>query len=222
MNFKKLLSIILVCCMLMAVLSLTACGGNDDDKTNENGGTNNNNQNGNADSNSYTITVVDNNNNPVVGVVIGVMATGYQSHITNQNGKVSFTPDKADFKVQIVTVPKAYDKPADLSLNFASGSKELTVRLNKTTVADTKVTYTVTVLDQDGNPVSGVTVQLCTDALCYDTTTDLDGIGTKDLEPGVEYKVAIPKAPEGYTAPSGYFDTIGADETEITINITKN
>ena len=119
----------------------------------------------------------------------------------------------------VMSVPSGYVKPGSQAIGFATGSKELTIKLEK--VVKVEVVYTVTVLDQYGNPVSNVNVQLCTDAMCFNAVTNADGIATKELNPNNAYNVKI-HAPEGYTAPEGYFTTIEAGTTELTVEITKN
>ena len=56
--------------------------------------------------------------------------------------------------------------------------------------------YTVTVTDAEGNPISGVMVQLCLDA-CYPAMTDTAGRAEFPVPPG-DYKVSLLTLPEGY------------------------
>jgi hypothetical protein len=81
---------------------------------------------------------------------------------------------------------------------------------------DGKVTYTVKVVDEKGNPYAGAMVQLCLDA-CVPAVTDANGIATWNLEKA-DYKVSFVTMPEGYTAEKEnfYFDT---DSYEMTITI---
>ena len=213
-TIKKILTLVLVLGMLVSMLALTSCnkdkedGKNDDadNKTNEN---------------TYTVTVVDGDNNPVAGVGI-MISTTYDTLTTDANGKITFESENAGATVMIMSVPSGYEDPKSAAVGFSSGSKELTLTVKK--IVKTTVTYTVTVKDQNGDAVSGVTVQLCTDKMCYDTVTNENGVGTKELDPGIKYDIKITASgtPEGYTAPDGYFASIPADETEIEIVITKN
>lgn len=57
-------------------------------------------------------------------------------------------------------------------------------------------TYTVTVVDEGGNPVVGAMVQLCDEA-CYPGVTDDNGVATFSLVEA-NYKVSFLKVPEGY------------------------
>lgn len=66
-----------------------------------------------------------------------------------------------------------------------------------TTPFDGKVTYTVKVVDESGNPISGALVQLCLDA-CIPSATNASGVATYKLEKA-DYKVSFMKLPDGYT-----------------------
>lgn len=83
---------------------------------------------------------------------------------------------------------------------------------------DGKVTYTVTVKDQDGNPVSGAMVQICKET-CMPTLTDANGVATWSMAED-EYKVSFAMTPEGYTVEENYY--FEDDATSMEITITKN
>lgn len=57
--------------------------------------------------------------------------------------------------------------------------------------------YTVTVVDETGNPIAGAMVQLCKDA-CVPGMTDAEGVAKFSL-PEDEYKVSFLALPAGYT-----------------------
>ena len=59
--------------------------------------------------------------------------------------------------------------------------------------------YEVLVTDEAGEPVSGATVQFCSDTECILGTTDDSGVAVFDKEAG-SYTVHVLKAPEGYAA----------------------
>lgn len=104
----------------------------------------------------------------------------------------------------------AVSTPADSSTPASSGEE--------TPVDDGNVTYTVSVVDEEGNPVSGIMVQICKD-VCMPAITDADGIATWTMAED-EYKVSFPTSPEGYIDYTGtefYFD---AGSTEMTIILT--
>jgi len=70
---------------------------------------------------------------------------------------------------------------------------------------DGKVTYTITVTDEAGNPMAGVMTQICLDT-CLPGVTNANGVATfKVVE--ADYKASIPAPPEGYAPVSDtYFD----------------
>lgn len=77
--------------------------------------------------------------------------------------------------------------------------------------------YTIKVVDESGNPVAGVMVQLCKDS-CVPKMTDANGVAVftvKELEDG--YKANVAKAPEGYTYEDG--DVYFEDEVEVTLTL---
>ena len=63
--------------------------------------------------------------------------------------------------------------------------------------------YTMHVVDQDGNPVEGVTVNFCTDVSCVPKETDEDGLITFIGAPDA-YHVTIVDAPDGYSWDEDY------------------
>ncbi len=71
---------------------------------------------------------------------------------------------------------------------------------NNQTENDTAVEnkgFTVTVVDENGNAVSGVMVQLCKDA-CVPAKTDDNGKATFSIEVTNGYKLSVMSCPEGY------------------------
>ena len=61
----------------------------------------------------------------------------------------------------------------------------------------------VHVLDQDGNPVEGVTVNFCTDVSCVPKESDEDGLITFTGAPDA-YHVTVVDAPDGYSWDEDY------------------
>lgn len=57
--------------------------------------------------------------------------------------------------------------------------------------------FKVTVVDEDGNAVSGVMVQLCKDA-CVPAKTDDNGVATFNIEVTDGYKLSVMSCPAGY------------------------
>lgn len=83
-------------------------------------------------------------------------------------------------------------------------------------VDDGKVTYTVTITDEQGNPLTGMMVQLCKDA-CIPTNVDANGVATWTVEED-DYKVSFLSLPAGYTYSGEETEFYFADgETTLTI-----
>lgn len=95
---------------------------------------------------------------------------------------------------------------------------ENTTKETETTAANTTVTYTVTVVDADGAPLAGATVQLCVGDLCrLPVATDANGVATIEAEAG-EYAVKVTLA--GYTGEAQYSFPEGS--AELTVTLTAN
>lgn len=82
--------------------------------------------------------------------------------------------------------------------------------------------YTIKVVDEGGNPVAGVKVQICdANNLCKTPkTTDENGIAVYENQEDGTYKAQLTKLPEGYEAKDeadAYYPF--GSETEVTIMI---
>lgn len=80
---------------------------------------------------------------------------------------------------------------------------------------DDKVTYTVTVVDENNTPISGAMVQMCLDA-CIPSLTNDEGVATFNLEEA-NYKVSFVTAPAGYAVEEAYYFADGSYEMTITL-----
>ena len=84
------------------------------------------------------------------------------------------------------------------------------------TVDDGKVTYTVTVTDEQGNPLTSTMLQLCKDA-CIPAVVDANGTATWTVAED-DYKVSFLDLPDGYTYTTDQTEFYFADgETSMTI-----
>ena len=91
-----------------------------------------------------------------------------------------------------------------------------------TEAPSTKVTYTVTVKDQNGNPVEGAAVQMCDDKGCkMPAATNAEGVVTFTYDPS-NYHVTIVECPAGYTCDPEQAFYFEGESTELTVEITKN
>ena len=84
-------------------------------------------------------------------------------------------------------------------------------------VDDGKVTYTVKVVDEGGNPVAQAAVQLCKDS-CLPGMTNAEGVATFRVLEDAGYKVSFMVMPAGYEAEETefYFED-GSYEMTITL-----
>ena len=81
-------------------------------------------------------------------------------------------------------------------------------------------TYTLKCVDQDGNPVAGVMLQVCDDATCAVYTTDENGVYEFSSAP-YAWDVHVLKAPEGYVADSTEVVKTPEEGGELVFTLTK-
>ena len=84
--------------------------------------------------------------------------------------------------------------------------------------ADAEGTYVFHVQDEEGNGVSGVKLQLCTEEHCQVIDTDADGVAVYDGQPE-EMEVHVYKYPDGYTYDEDETYTTSKDSEEITFTL---
>lgn len=84
----------------------------------------------------------------------------------------------------------------------------------------TGATYTIKVVDEGGNPVGNVMVQLCSDSGCMPQMTNAEGVAVYENKPEISgYKASVTVYPEGYEAASEQTDYYFEDAYEVTITI---
>jgi hypothetical protein len=86
-------------------------------------------------------------------------------------------------------------------------------------IEDGKITYTVTVLDQNGDPVVGAKLQICDDNGCKLMTTGENGVAQSSYKES-NYHITILKLPAGYESDGTefYFE----EDNTLTITVTKS
>ena len=115
----------------------------------------------------------------------------------------------------------AEDTRAQVTVPAVGGSTEESTEA-PTEAPSTKVTYTVTVKDQDGNAVEGAAVQMCDDKGCkMPAATDANGVVTFTYDPS-NYHVTVVECPEGYTCDPEQAFYFEGEATELTVTVTKN
>lgn len=80
------------------------------------------------------------------------------------------------------------------------------------------VTYTVRCEDENGEPISGVTLQVCNDSTCSVYVTDANGECVMTLAAD-NYEIHVLKAPEGYSFDSDAVIKAPIEGGEVTISI---
>ena len=219
------LIITLACVLPIALSGNGADNGQNNDNTNIGG----DNENTTTDK-TYTVVFVDEDNNPIEGVKLVVTdGKSFPTVTSDKDGKASTQLPEGTISIMVTSVPKGYEKPEKVSGTyhgvFAKDKTELTITLKKE--ASDKVTYTVKVVDQNGDAVVGMGVQICPGGVCLADSFVTDENGEVSVEIAPKEYVSIQlKDLSGYTLPApvdgSYHGTIGSGETEITITVTKN
>ena len=149
---KKILRFMLILISALSIsFALASCGG-------DNGGDDTDNDTGASTEDTkvtYTVTAVDEEGAPLQGVKVEFMLGSIpMSLTTGTDGKVSQKSAKT-VSAKIVSVPKgyAYNK-LNQKLDFDSDGN-LKITLTKLPP------FIIKVVDQDGNPVAGIKVQMC-------------------------------------------------------------
>ena len=88
------------------------------------------------------------------------------------------------------------------------------------TEASGDVTYTVTYLDQNGDPVPGVMCQVCDESTCQVFVSDAGGVCQFTL-PAKAYEIHTLKVPEGYEGDTDTVTNAPAQGGELTFTLTK-
>ena len=81
--------------------------------------------------------------------------------------------------------------------------------------------YIIKVVDESGNPIAGVMVQLCDDANCMPNMTDDKGEAKFKFKEGVEYTGKIATMPEGYDYATDQHEFKFDGVTQVTITLKK-
>ena len=168
---------------------------------------------------SYVVTVVDTDGKAVEGAVVSFTTKGGSPipFPTDAEGKASYKTAK-EITAAVTAVPSGYEyAKLNQKIDFDKDGKA-TITLTKKAE---EAPYVIKVVDQDGNAVAGVKVQMCDDAgLCLiPTATNEEGIATYKYQEG-NFHVLLNTLVDGYTVDdmSVYYYFTGR---EVTITITK-
>ncbi len=230
----KILSLLLALSLCFALTAtLVACGGTGNTEPGETPGSTDTPTDNKI---AYTVTIKDKDGNAVPGVklMISDNASVFKNAETGADGKAIVNLDAASnsLGVMLTTLPDGYVKPATVSGAFHAmfgSNREVSLEINKPVVET--ITYTVKVVDQNGDAVSGVELQICHTSCVQCDLTDANGETKKELSSatveGKQLKVGILDVPAGYTIPAatidGAYHAVFADgETTIVVEIEKN
>ena len=110
---------------------------------------------------------------------------------------------------------------ATVSWQYADGTKpSTTARPTTSATTSSEVTYTVKYVDQNGQPVAGVTCQVCDDTTCATYQSDENGV-CEFSQPPSAYEIHTLKLPEGYEGDTTTITTAPAEGGEMTIELKK-
>lgn len=90
----------------------------------------------------------------------------------------------------------------------------------ETTEVSGDVTYTVTYVDQNGDPVPGVMCQVCDETMCQVFTSDANGVCRFTL-PAKNYEIHTLKVPAGYEGDTATVTKAPMQGGELTFTLTK-
>lgn len=162
----------------------------------------------------YTVKVVDKDGNPLPGAYVQMCEDSEEGVCflpvaVDENGVYSVSREEGNYKVKITL--NGYTT-ADEYYYFRD-SNALTITMEKDTVD-----YTVTVVDKNGAPIAGATVQFCQNidnGMCYlPGTADENGVFVFNKEEG-SYKVLV-SAPNYVNSEYCYFNE---GETSMTVTL---
>lgn len=99
-------------------------------------------------------------------------------------------------------------------------SETSTVAETTTAAATESKAVSVTVRDENGNPIQGVMLQICKDT-CIPMVTDENGVASFNVEVTAEHKLSVLSCPEGYVyngEPEMYL-VEGVTEYEVELDV---
>lgn len=108
-----------------------------------------------------------------------------------------------------------------VSWEYADGTQPSTTeRPQVSEPAGGEATYTVKYVDQDGQPVAGVTCQVCDEDNCMVFVSDENGVCEFTLPP-YAYEIHTLKVPDGYEGDTETVTTAAAEGDELTFALEK-
>lgn len=210
---KKILSILLV---FVSLLALFSCGGNGD------------NNDGNADSQQkayvYSAKVVA-GTTPIVGAKVEIRNESADQKAlltTDSKGEIAKTYNEeiaGEWVAKIISIPDVYgiEKTEYLGKTYTLTNGFVKIEFAQVELPQ----FEVKVVDQNGDAVVGVRVQVCAGSNCRVAMTDEAGIARFDYAEG-EHHANILIAPAGYTDSTNQQEYSFDEDLKCEIAITKN
>ena len=110
------------------------------------------------------------------------------------------------------------DEGMELTWSYADGSAPSTTEAAEGEAPNSE--YTVTFVDQNGEPVPGCIINFCTDEACVPTVAGEDGVATFSGAP-YAYHLQVIKVPEGYEFDTTQEFTADPNGGEMSFTVTK-
>jgi hypothetical protein len=209
---KRIIALLLAVAVLVLTLGMTvSCKTTNEDNGGntpvdpDNGGENNNNTTEDEKGIDYSVTLKDIFGNPIEGISLKFTYDGKETGVvvTDANGVATKKIDTYS-KVSVEFVDDIRSKGyGDLTKN----QKNLNGDTEKTLVLPTLAVLTV--VDTEGNPIEGVTVQICHNVCLNPQATNTEGKVTVAISSTEKVKVCIVSAPAGYAIPEQIGDYAG-------------
>lgn len=140
--------------------------------------------------------------------------------VENFAAAVTYFKSEENANAFVSSITDDNDEPIG-SWTYADGTAPSTDALPESSVeALYAAAYTVKYVDQDGNPVAGVTCQVCDDATCQIFVSDEDGVCAFTLAP-YPWEIHTLKVPEGYEGDTETVTTAPVEGGELTFTLTK-
>ena len=140
---------------------------------------------------------------------------GLEEMLLIENFPTTYVIDRSGTVVETPIVG-AYVNAYEERVNDLLKGKTLDIQDKK----EEKPTYTVTVLDQNGDPVAEAAVGFCLDTGCVPVETDENGVAVFSGAPN-RYHIRVVDAPDEYDYPDDTDLYIGPESGEMTLTITK-
>lgn len=170
----------------------------------------------------YTVKVEDALGEPVPGVKLSIGYAMFSSmpnvFYTDVDGYVYYPTTLShagSLCVNVEEIPNGYPLPERIYM-FWQENSEMTIRLT-----NQPITYSVSFIDEAGEPVEGVSVQIGMIYASYhqEYSTSASGQITIPSDANSPYSITIQSVPPGYRMPAKTYFTLSAEQPDIVITL---